>query len=342
MSVLYKNSSIVVFSAFKDLETDYVLVELNRRGIPFVRINSFDLTDRLSTIGTSKKTFPFDTDKVNIIWNRMPFNVRGAVSLKSSYEDIFADEERYWYFQNMFTSLENKIWVNPQYAESRANCKSLQLEKAKIAGFNVPATIMTNNPDEVKELYKRFGRIVYKPIFHSGQISSDDEICVFTNLLSEKDLNLVENVKQGPGIFQQYIEKDYDLRIIVIGKEIFPIRIESQDNPISVVDWKRADFRDLQCNLIKVDQKLESMAYRVCYDLGIMTAAIDMVVAKDGKEYFLELNPAGRWLQFEIATGTKIRQSLADLLSDPSHLETSRYKLFYHFEAPLDHNKDSR
>ena len=43
-------------------------------------------------------------------------------------------------------------------------------------------------------------------------------------------------------------------------------------------------------------------------------AAIDVVLGKDNKLYFLEINPMFEWLGIEMVTGMKISKSIADAL----------------------------
>ena len=43
-------------------------------------------------------------------------------------------------------------------------------------------------------------------------------------------------------------------------------------------------------------------------------AAIDVVLGKDNKLYFLEINPMFEWLWIEKLTGMKISKSIADAL----------------------------
>ena len=49
--------------------------------------------------------------------------------------------------------------------------------------------------------------------------------------------------------------------------------------------------------------------------LGLAYGAIDLRRRRDGRWAFLEVNPAGQWLQFEAATGLPITAALAALLA---------------------------
>ena len=46
--------------------------------------------------------------------------------------------------------------------------------------------------------------------------------------------------------YQHEIDKMYDLRVVVVGDKIFPTAIHSQDLEEAAIDWRVADFKELQ------------------------------------------------------------------------------------------------
>jgi hypothetical protein len=71
-------------------------------------------------------------------------------------------------------------------------------------------------------VYKTFGAIV-------------PTTGVTDELLAEPDL-----LRWTPGIYQHYVEKDHELRVTVIGRRLFAIRINSQATARGQVDWREA------------------------------------------------------------------------------------------------------
>ena len=59
-----------------------------------------------------------------------------------------------------------------------------------------------------------------------------------TNRVTEEDISRESEIEISPIIFQKEIKKDYELRVTVVGQEIFPIKIESQNSEISSLDWR--------------------------------------------------------------------------------------------------------
>ena len=117
--------------------------------------------------------------------------------------------------------------------------------------------------------------------------------------------------------FQEYIQKLYDLRLIIIGDDIFPIAIHSQDSDKSKIDWRRGNPNELKYYIKEVPKQLLDKSYELCKRFGIVNAAIDFAVDREERHYFLDFNPSGRWMQFELMTGAKISDSIVSLLSNP-------------------------
>ncbi|HIH26312.1 hypothetical protein J4476_03495 [Candidatus Woesearchaeota archaeon] len=319
---------ILVLSSQNDLETDLVLTKLNRDRIPFVRINSFNLNNyRFGlSINNSDSVYqlPFDNKKIRTIWNRMPFSLRGVFSRENSDTENLINEENFWFIRNIGEQIPNALWINHPSLEELANCKLSQLKKAKEVGLDIPDTVLTNTKENVKRLYDKHEIIVFKPLFNSGQLSGNQST-LYTSVVTRERFDSIGDISICPGFFQEYIPKMYDLRIIVVGDDIFPIAIYSQDIEESRIDWRKGNPNSLKYCIKEVPDELLDRSYRLCKRFGIVTAAIDFAVDKEGKHYFLDFNPSGRWMQFELVTGAKISDSIVSLLTNPSQAIIDTY-----------------
>ncbi|HPJ80394.1 MAG TPA: hypothetical protein PLF70_01675 [Candidatus Portnoybacteria bacterium] len=61
---------------------------------------------------------------------------------------------------------------------------------------------------------------------------------LLTNQVTEEYLDKIQSVKMSPCIFQKRITKNYELRITVAGNKIFPVKIYSQDDQATNLDWR--------------------------------------------------------------------------------------------------------
>lgn len=208
--------------------------------------------------------------------------------------------------------------VNNPFDNFRANNKLEQLKNAKKIGLDVPDTIITNEPEKAKEFYKEHnGNIIFKmqklPI-----IKTEDEIykTIMTNKVSYEDIiNNAERIKNNPCLFQEYIEKEYEIRLTVIGKELFPIAIYSQDSEISRHDFRRYDFEKVKYEYVKIPQNIAKKTLKLIQHYSLHYASIDIIYTPNDKYIFLELNPNGQYLWTEEMSRTSITESFADYLT---------------------------
>jgi integrase len=134
------------------------------------------------------------------------------------------------------------FWVNHPDRNRLAGSKLHQLRHAREIGFRVPATLVSNNADELREFAARHAvtGIVCKPLGEGRLDLSEGERLFFTSrfdLTKEDDLS---DLGPEPYLFQEFVAKRYDLRVTVIGDAVFAVRIESQQSAVSEVDWRRA------------------------------------------------------------------------------------------------------
>ena len=100
------------------------------------------------------------------------------------------------------------------------NSKPYQLALLRAAGFDVPATLVTTDPDAVLDFWKRHERLVYKST--SGERS-------IVSRLSDRHRGYLDEVSHCPTQFQEHIE-GCDYRVHVVDDEVFACRIESTAN----------------------------------------------------------------------------------------------------------------
>jgi D-alanine-D-alanine ligase-like ATP-grasp enzyme len=114
-------------------------------------------------------------------------------------------------------------------------------------------------------------------------------------------------------MFQEYIDKAYEVRLTVIGNTYFPVTITSQDVKATTVDWRGAnllpygDFRPVPDEIAKKVQLLLA-------ELNVIYAAVDFIVTPEGEYVFLEANPNGQFMWMQHDLGIPFSDAVADLL----------------------------
>jgi glutathione synthase/RimK-type ligase-like ATP-grasp enzyme len=114
-------------------------------------------------------------------------------------------------------------------------------------------------------------------------------------------------------IFQEYVPAVVDLRVTVVGDDIFAAGIHSQETRYRV-DF-RIDMNQASIEAHSLPGEVESCVRELIRRLGLVYGAIDMRLTPDGRYVFLEVNPAGQWLFIEGRTGQPITAAVARTLA---------------------------
>ena len=259
---------------------------------------------------------PLGEVKTTWIWHPNPFIFEPGLS---PGQTRFLDSAcRYTYRSFLAFLEETSFMVNSLAMEDRANDKGLQLRIARRLGLTVPETLITNSPEQAKAFCARFQEVVFKvinpPHFRDGAQLS----CIGTSLLTRDDLAALDGVRHSPGIFQNRVPKRFDLRVTIVGDQVFPVAIHSQEEPSAEVDFRQA-WRygiPLRHEVHELPRRVRSQCLELARELGLVYCAMDLVVRPDGEYVYLETNPSGQFGWIERATGLPIARALAALLDE--------------------------
>lgn len=309
---------ILVVSYPGEDHADAVVQQMEGAGREVVRINLADFPARaglsLAWEDGVGKAFevesprgPVDLTRARVVWWRRvrAFDVDGAIT--EPQERVFAESETAQAIYGMLDSLDCP-WVNQHQADAAAHHKPYQWSIAHALGLRLPKTLVTTKPEAAREFIQRIG--VGKTVFKAFLASIGD--WRETRLVEREDLDKLELVRYAPVIFQEYVP-GVDLRITVIGSEIFAAEIDARKTSYPV-DMRMAigegTFRPVELPGAVADAVL-GLQRRLNLDYG----AIDMRRTDDGDHVFFEVNPAGQWLFVEQRTGQPISAAMARRLA---------------------------
>ncbi len=245
-----------------------------------------------------------DLSAVEAVWWRRPQQPEVSDEIIDPTRRLFAANEAHEALAGLWFSLDAR-WINDPAKDHVAHRKVKQLRVAQEAGLRIPDTLITSDPAAARLFIDRHG---YRDVIYKSFSAFETEWRE-TRLLRPEELQLLDYVRYAPVIFQEYVDAVHDLRITIVGDEIFPAAIHSQETEYPV------DFRmDMHNAAIEeavlpagVADRLRDLMRR----LGLVYGAIDMRRRPDGEHVFLEINPAGQWLFVEQATGQPIAAALA-------------------------------
>ncbi len=301
---------------------DLLLAELRRRGVPCVRWNldrfptAANLTFRFSNKGCSTQIVTdgreVNVDDVGGIWCR-GFRASGLPDNLVAAERKFAETEAQRALDGLMTTA-SALWINHPQCHARANSKPAQLFQALKIGFEYPPTLISNDPEEVRQFIARSDDdVVYKAL--SQNFDLDPGKALFTGLVGAKELAKLDLIQASPGIFQTFVPKSYEVRATVVGSRIFSGRIHSQASAETMIDWRYRPF-DIDEQPIELPSAIEAKMHALMQAFGLVYGAFDFIVTPDGRYVFLEVNPAGQYMWVETVTGLPITAALADMLSN--------------------------
>jgi len=207
--------------------------------------------------------------------------------------------------------LKDCFWINRRESDSLVRNKPYQLDLAVQHGFKIPKGIISNNYPSIAEITDGFEKFLYKPL--SYFIIPPDRV-LYSSMMTAKELAVKKkNIELAPCIFQEYIEKDFEVRITIVGTTVFPVKINSQKHHKTKFDWRK-DQQKLEYETLDLSPEFTSQLLKLHDTFGIFYGAYDFIVSPDGTYHFLEVNPAGQWLWLERAVDLNISERIADAL----------------------------
>lgn len=118
-----------------------------------------------------------------------------------------------------------------------------------------------------------------------------------------------------PGIFQEKIEKSYELRVTYFGEYPIAVKINSQGHPKGSMDWRQIPGEELVLSEYELPDDINNQCKALMKKLGIVFGCFDFIVTPDGEYCFLEVNEAGQFLWIEhIDPSIKVLNTFTEFL----------------------------
>ncbi|WP_312391075.1 MvdC/MvdD family ATP grasp protein [Chryseobacterium sp.] len=301
-----------------DIFFDY----LKEKNIPYFRLNS-DHLNHLQKIDVNENSFELTDESgskihskdIKAVWHRKSWRINIPEELDENYERIFLKEYAALR-ENLMSTLEHIPWINPFESEKKIDRnKMLQLKIAKKHNLIIPKTLFSNDEEKITTFFHQHcnGKAVAK--LH-GVItkSMNGENFLSTTVIDENNLEFIADIAYCPMIFQPYINKEYELRIVYIDGEFFTGKINNSENP----DWRIA-HGNFFWSEYDLPEHIKASLTAMMKEMDLYLGAIDMIKGRDGKYYFLEVNPQGEWGMLQKELNFPIAQRIADNLIKRIH-----------------------
>ncbi|PSK90668.1 grasp-with-spasm system ATP-grasp peptide maturase [Taibaiella chishuiensis] len=213
-------------------------------------------------------------------------------------------EKEYEYYTNGTAHFLSKQHSINSFCDNHTN-KITNLVEAARAGLLIPDTLITADVKEIKAFAALYPRIITKAIAHNriaATIDSDTYINIAVDTaIFDRDMIDALSAEQHflPAVFQEYLEKKYELRIFYFHGRLYSMAIFSQLNEATRIDFRKHDRETPnRCVPYQLPDDLENKLRSFMQRIAMNSGSIDMVVTPSDDYVFLEVNPVGQlqWL----------------------------------------------
>jgi ATP-grasp ribosomal peptide maturase len=312
--------SVLILAEDIDATADQVVRALAERGVDVHRVNTawFPTQLRLSarlregqwTGSLSTPTRVIDLESVTAVWYRTPRAYQFPAEL-SPAERAHANLEAKYGLGGVLSSLP-VLWVNHPARLADAAYKPVQLVTAHRCGLLVPDTLITQDPHAVRGFADE-GATVTKILGSNTILEEGVRKVAFTRLLGDTDLADLRGIDTTTHLFQRWVPKAYEARMIVIGEHITAAAIHAA-NDESYVDW-RTGYDSSSYEVVEAPADVLAGIGKLMRALDLRYAALDFVITPSDDWVLLEVNAGGQMGWIEDKTGVPLTGQLADLLA---------------------------
>jgi glutathione synthase/RimK-type ligase-like ATP-grasp enzyme len=198
--------------------------------------------------------------------------------------------------------LADTLVVNRPISMRSNASKPFQCQLIAEAGFAVPDTLVSNDPDEVRAFADLHGRVIFK---------STSGIRSIVTELDAPRLAGLEGVRALPTQFQAYVD-GVDRRVHVVGDDVFATEMRTD-----AIDYRYAnrDAAAVSHEPVELDEATASRCRALSTLLDLPLCGIDLRLRPDGSHVCFEVNPMPAFSYYESNTGQPIARSLVEFLA---------------------------
>ncbi|AFM03652.1 RimK-like protein [Bernardetia litoralis DSM 6794] len=326
-----KKEKILVITNKDDPHVDGLINLANEQGLGqlIIRLNTEDFFKNCSIEYDTNFGFKLElldsqktlySSEIKTVWYRRPRRVELDTVTNKDIRDFIFEQ-----INPLLTGLylfceQSATFMSPIFESKKSSYKVSQLSLAKKMGFCIPHSIITNKYQTVLDFFDKYEKISTKSIDTPNFFYEGITYPMYNRVIKNRD-ELIKNknsIELCPTYFQEYIDKQYDIRVIVIGKNVYAFSIDSQSNDFSKEDFRGTAADLMEHKYIELPKELNQLIIKYTTEQKLNFSALDFVLSKNETYYFLENNPNGQWMWLEYATNYPLTQKMLDYLLNPN------------------------
>jgi ATP-GRASP peptide maturase of grasp-with-spasm system len=315
---------LILSYAYFEPSTDEIINWLDFYGLPWTRLNGLDFVKSLQIDDKNDMTCKFngiDLSEVKIVWFRRWLS---SHCLKQLFEfDDFNSNDRNFVvqikhflksemnclFEYFFSSLPKEL-VYGRISNIEINKLSV-LKEAQNVGLNIPRTRICTSRESFSEFKENSKTIITKAIGNATTIKVDGKIYKgFTNAVNEIPNEITNSF--FPTLFQELVEKKYEIRSFFNDETFYSMAIFSQDDKETSVDFRKYNYEyPNRMVAYKLPNYIETKLALVAKHFNLNCCSFDLIKNKNGDFIFLEVNPGGQFGMVSVPCNYNLNKEIA-------------------------------
>lgn len=239
------------------------------------------------------------SEEISTVWHRRIPRYQRAPAIIDEFDKTFVTDEISNFLCTTVPLLgEDAFWINGYAASQYADNKLIQLKAAAESGLKIPATLATNSPEELRAFLQEMGqrKVIYKPFRGYNWTYPDKRRTTYTKIFTSADLPQDALIEACPGIYQEYTEKDVELRVTIMGKQCISVALYADDKE----DWRvSSEKRKLRASSYDLPISVRERCLETMAKLNLVFGCMDIILTPEGEYVFLEVNEMGQFLWIE-------------------------------------------
>jgi len=315
--------NILIVTNPEDIHAVLVGESLRRKGAAVTLWQSSEFPNRATetvTFDDSESVFEIEgmggfhrEKQIDTVWLRRPQLMWGVTPVEE--EDRQFTELQCEIFREGLLSCvaPDAFWVNPPGAAKQVRSKIRQHHEALRVGLRLPKSVYTNDPKVIRRFIRACKEVVYKPLYPAVWGEAGERWGIYTTRITEADLVKDQLLQAVPGIYQQIVPKDHELRITAMGHHLFAAKVLSQETERGKLDWRLA-WDELRIEATELDADIATRCRSLMERLGIVFGCFDFIVTPSGEHIFLEVNQMGQFGFIERYCGLPLIDAISEFL----------------------------
>lgn len=317
---------LILSKAHYELTTEKVIDWLSFHNANFVRLNGSDFYKLCTLSDFTLKVKGISLDKIKMVWNRRwidegfvddivansNFDSKTLIEVQKSISGelkILRNE--------FFKTLSDRKWLSKLHSFNTTKLENLKI--ANQVGLQVPETKIFNSKIELEKFLNKHGSIITKPINEVSifREKNTDKVIfhkLLTGMITLEDVTEMPEVF-FPSLFQEYKEKQFEIRTFVLNEKLYSMAIFSQRDCQTKVDFRNYNRKNPNRVVpYKLPEEIEKRIHNFMRHIKLKTGSIDFIKGIDNNYYFLEINPQGQFGMVSLPCNYYLEEKLAKYL----------------------------